>query len=99
MGKVLLINGSNRLGNCYYLLNKLSQELNNNDLLMLKDKNILFCKGCLACYSLKHCIIDDDINDIIDKVVNADLIIFAVPNYFDNVSGLFKNFIDRLHPL
>ncbi len=27
------------------------------------------------------------------------MIIFGIPNYFDNVSGLFKNFMDRLHPL
>ena len=38
-------------------------------------------------------------NEIIDKVKESDLIIFGVPNYFDNVTGLFKNFMDRLHPL
>lgn len=36
---------------------------------------------------------------IINNIINADLIIFGVPNYFDNVTGLFKNFMDRLHPL
>lgn len=36
---------------------------------------------------------------IINKIINADLVIFGVPNYFDNVTGLFKNFMDRLHPL
>ena len=38
-------------------------------------------------------------NDIIDKIKESDLIIFGIPNYFDNVTGLFKNFMDRLHPL
>ena len=37
--------------------------------------------------------------EIINKIIEADLIIFGVPNYFDNVTGLFKNFMDRLHPL
>ena len=36
---------------------------------------------------------------IIDKLIESELIIFGVPNYFDNVTGLFKNFMDRLHPL
>ena len=36
---------------------------------------------------------------ILDSIVASDYIIFGVPNYFDNVSGIFKNFIDRLHPL
>ena len=31
----------------------------------------------------------------IDKLVSSKLIIFGVPIYFDNVTGLFKNFIDR----
>ena len=55
--------------------------------------------GCLACHHTDRCVIKDDINSIIDKLVESELIVFGVPNYFDNVSGLFKNFMDRLHPL
>ena len=99
MEKILLISGSNRIGNTNYILKMLNGKMENSELLLLKDKNIEYCRGCLACHKINHCIINDDINNIITKIINSDLIIFGIPNYFDNVSGLFKNFMDRLHPL
>lgn len=99
MSKVLIISGSNRKGNTEYILNRINEEIDNGELIILKDKNIEYCKGCLACHHIDRCVIKDDINTIIDKIVDSELVIFGVPNYFDNVSGLFKNFMDRLHPL
>lgn len=99
MSKVLLISGSNRKVNTDCILNILNNNIDNSEIILLKDKNIEYCKGCLACHKVNRCVIKDDINFIIDKLINSELIIFGVPNYFDNVSGLFKNFIDRLHPL
>lgn len=99
MKKVLLISGSNRKGNTEYILKKISDKIENSELILLREKNIQYCKGCLACHNIDKCIIKDDINNIIDCIMNSDYIIFGVPNYFDNVSGLFKNFLDRLHPL
>lgn len=99
MKRVLLISGSNRNGNTNYLLSKISNLLQNTELILLSEYNIEYCKGCLACHSIPRCVIQDDMENIITRVVEADLIIFGIPNYFDNVSGLFKNFMDRLHPL
>lgn len=99
MKKVLLISGSNRAGNTNYILKMINREMINSELILLKEKNIEYCKGCLACHNISHCVINDDINEIIIKIIDSDLIVFGVPNYFDNVSGIFKNFMDRLHPL
>lgn len=99
MTKVVLINGSNRIGNTNYLLKRISDKIDDIEMISLRDKRIEYCRGCLACHNVNRCIIDDDVNEIINKLAEADLIIFGVPNYFDNVSGLFKNFVDRLHPL
>lgn len=99
MTKVVLINGSNRIGNTNYLLKRISDKIDDTEMISLRDKRIEYCRGCLACHNVNRCIIEDDVNEIINKLVEADLIIFGVPNYFDNVSGLFKNFVDRLHPL
>ena len=99
MKKTLLISGSNRDGNTEYILEMLNKEIKNSELILLKDKQIEYCKGCLACHNIDRCIIKDDINKIIDELIDCDLIVCGVPNYFDNVSGLFKNFMDRLHPL
>ena len=99
MSKVILISGSNRKGNTEFILNKLNENMENSELILLKNKHIEYCRGCLACHKINRCVIKDDINAIIDKLVEAKIIVFGVPNYFDNVSGLFKNFMDRLHPL
>lgn len=99
MARVLFISGSNRKGNTEYLLSRLKKEIKDSELLLLRKEKIEFCKGCLYCHRKDECIIKDNMNAILDKIVEAEYIIFGVPNYFDNVSGLFKNFIDRLHPL
>jgi multimeric flavodoxin WrbA len=36
--------------------------------------------------------------DIYDKILKADFIIIGSPNYYDNVTGLLKDFIDRTNP-
>ena len=99
MSKVILISGSNRRGNTEQILNRLNEQIEDSELILLKNNIIEYCKGCLACHHINRCVIKDDINSIIDKLVESKLIIFGIPNYFDNVTGLFKNFMDRLHPL
>ncbi len=98
MAKVVLISGSNRNGNTEYILKQITASLEDSEILFLRKKKIEYCKGCLACHQLHQCMIDDEMEQIIEKLTKADFILFGVPNYFDNVSGLFKNFIDRLHP-
>ena len=38
----------------------------------LVGKNLQFCKGCLACQRLGRCVINDDVNGIMSKVLQAD---------------------------
>ena len=45
----------------------------------LAGKDIRFCKGCLACQKLGKCVIQDDANDIMQKVLNADVVCWATP--------------------
>ncbi len=99
MSKIVLISGSNRKGNTEYILKALNENLQNSEVILLREQKIKFCKGCLSCHNKDNCIINDNMSKIIAKLQEAELIIFGVPNYFDNVSGIFKNFIDRLHPL
>lgn len=99
MKKILLISGSNRNGNTNYILNKIKQRIENTELILLSERDIKYCKGCLACHKVPSCVIKDDIQEITNKMLESDLVIFGIPNYFDNVTGLFKNFVDRIHPL
>ncbi len=65
----------------------------------LYDKTINFCKGCLACQKTKRCVIRDDADIIEQKMLNADVIVFATPIYYYEMSGQMKTMLDRSNPL
>ena len=65
----------------------------------LKDKNIAFCKGCLACLKLGECVIKDDANSITEQIKQADVIVWATPIYYYEMSGQMKVMIDRANSL
>lgn len=101
--KIIGICGSPRKGNCEFLLRealeaakKLGAE---TELVLLREKKIEYCDGCCECEeggkSVGECHINDDMQELYKKLDTADGIILASPNYFENVSGLMKNFMDR----
>lgn len=65
----------------------------------LKDKNIKFCQGCMACQTTLKCVIKDDMEELIKKVQKADVLVFATPIYYYEMSGQLKTFLDRCNPL
>ena len=65
----------------------------------LMGKNIAFCKGCLACQNLGHCVIGDDALEITEKMKNAEVIAFATPIYYYEMSGQMKTLIDRMNAM
>jgi putative sterol carrier protein len=69
--------------------------------IMLADKNIKHCIGCYTCWTKTPgvCVHKDDMVEILPKLQDADLIIHASPLYYYDVTGLFKNFVDRNLPL
>lgn len=67
--------------------------------LSLKDKNINFCKGCLACQKVGTCVIDDDMRDIVEIIRNSDVIVFSTPIYYYEMCGQMKVLLDRTEPL
>ncbi len=71
----------------------------NVDYVTLKNKDLKFCKGCLACQRTLKCIINDDGNEIIEKIKNAEVIIFCNPIYYYNLCGQLKTLLDRCNPL
>lgn len=64
-----------------------------------KDKTIEFCRGCLACQKTGNCIIQDDVGEIVQKMLYADVLAFATPVYFYEMSGQMKTLLDRANPL
>ena len=65
----------------------------------LKNKDIRFCIGCLACQKTGHCVIKDDVADIMNSVLEANVVVWATPIYYYEMSGQMKTLIDRLNPM
>ena len=65
----------------------------------LQDKKIGFCRGCLACQKIGSCVIDDDANEIVEKMREAEVLVFATPIYYYEMCGQMKTMLDRANPL
>jgi len=67
----------------------------------LSQKKIGHCMGCFRCWTATpgKCVFDDDMTMLLEKVMSSDMIILATPLYIDDVSGIMKDFMDRLIPL
>ena len=71
------------------------------EVLELASMNIGACRGCFACWNKTpgSCIIKDDMPSVIQKMLEANLIVWSFPLYYFNVPGLLKNLIDRQLPM
>lgn len=65
----------------------------------LLGKKIEFCRGCFGCAKLGRCVINDDVNNIMEKVMQADVIVWATPIYYYEMSGQMKTLIDRMNAM
>lgn len=60
-------------------------------------------KGCIACDACQlekvdFCLIDDKLTNLLPQIAKADYLIVGTPIYMLHVSGVTKNFLDRLRP-
>lgn len=111
--KILLINGSpkgkrsNSLKLAYSFIEGFKngctddEESLSIDELHVASMNIAACKGCFACWQKTPgiCCIKDDMQKVIGKLIDADLILWSFPLYYFNVPGILKNLIDRQLPM
>ena len=93
--KILAISGSPRDKTTNYMLRRILKNHNDSELILLKDLSFCGCEDCRFCHKENKCCIGDDLQGLFVKMENADVLIFGSPTYFDNVSGLMKNFMDR----
>lgn len=68
------------------------------EIVRLSDYSIGTCTGCRRCLDKgsESCHLKDDRDILMEKIVNSDGVVFATPNYAFQVSGMMKNFIDRM---
>jgi multimeric flavodoxin WrbA len=74
------------------------------ELILLREKNIGWCDGCLSCevggeHRKGICRIQDDMQQTYPKLLEADGLALGTPVYFELLSGMLKNFIDRTCPI
>ena len=101
MKKVLILSSSPRRGGnsdtlCDQFLRGAVDGGNDVEKIFLRDKKINYCNGCSVC-SLhgKPCPQNDDMAEILEKMLAADLIVMATPVYFYTMSAQMKTLIDR----
>lgn len=101
--KVVAFNGSPRKnGNTAQSIGMVLEELESagieTELIQLGGRKVFGCLACGKCFTMKNnrCARkDDDMNDLIAKMEEADGIIIGSPTYFSNVSTEVKALIDR----
>lgn len=103
MKNVLIISASPRKnGNSNMLCDRFAQGAeesgHNVEKVFVAGKNIGYCRGCGVCNNTHKCVQKDDMTEILDKMVAADVIVLATPVYFYSMDGQMKTFIDRTVP-
>lgn len=99
--KVLIISASPRKGGnsdtlCDEFMRGALEAGHIAEKIRLRDKRINACTGCGSCYnSMKPCPQKDDAPEIIQKMIDADVIVMATPVYFYTMNSLMKTLIDR----
>jgi len=100
--KILLLNASPKNYGATQEILKIMQEAvpaeHTAEIVCLGDYEIRYCKGCMGCYVTGYCSIRDGMDELIDKLDEADVIVFAAPSYWGDVPGICKSFIDRCTP-
>ena len=99
--KVLVLSASPRKGGnsdllCDQFLRGAKKAGHEAEKIFLRDKKINYCTGCGACQSNGgKCVQKDDMAEVLDKMIAADVIVMATPVYFYTMNGQMKTVIDR----
>lgn len=98
--KVLILSGSPRKnGNSDILCNAFAKGAaeagHEVQKIRVAEKNIGYCKACYACRETGVCAIKDDMAEILQKMIEADVLVLASPVYFYAIDAQLKALIDR----
>ncbi|MBE6831094.1 MAG: flavodoxin family protein, partial [Ruminococcaceae bacterium] len=101
--KVLILSASPRKGGnsdtlCDEFLHGTRDAGHEAEKVFLRDKKIGYCTGCGVCNGTHKCVQKDDMADVLEKMVEADVIVMATPVYFYTMDAQMKTLIDRTVP-
>ena len=101
--KILVLSSSPRRGGnsdllCDQFMSGAQQAGHHSEKIFLGDKKIKYCTGCGTCIDEGNiCSLKDDMAEVLDKMVAADVIVMATPVYFYTMCGQMKTLIDRTY--
>ncbi len=101
MKKVLILSGSARKGGnsdtlCDQFMKGAIESGNQVMKINVTDKNVAPCTGCYYCEKSKgKCVFNDDMADILQAIIDADVLVLASPVYFYSINAQLKAVIDR----
>lgn len=98
--KVLILSGSPRKnGNSDLLCDEFAKGAkeagHDVEKIRVAEKKVSYCRGCYVCKESGKCIIKDDMADILQKMIDAEVIVLASPVYFYSIDAQLKTVIDR----
>ncbi|MDO4312001.1 MAG: flavodoxin family protein [Eubacteriales bacterium] len=99
--KIVVLNGSPRKGgNTEVMIKAFAEASSKNEVMILNvaSMNIRGCLGCQYCYEHQgECVQKDDMAKIFEVLKDADMVVFASPIYWFDISAQLKTVIDRLY--
>jgi multimeric flavodoxin WrbA len=101
--KVVILAGSPRKGGnsellCDQFMRGATEAGNQVEKIFICGKTINYCAACDACQGNGgRCVQKDDMADILDRMISADVIVMATPVYFYTMSAQMKTLIDRTY--
>lgn len=100
---VLILSGSPREGGnsdllCDEFMRGAKDAGHSAQKVFLRAQKIGYCTGCGVCNSTHACVQKDDMTEILEKMVRANVIVLATPVYFYTMDAQLKTVIDRTVP-
>lgn len=98
--KVLLVNGSpHKNGSTNRALQEIAKTLQEEgigaEIYHIGINPISGCRGCNACAKLKKCVINDNVNEFVEKAKDFDGFVFGAPVHYGSAGGNISAFLDR----
>lgn len=99
--KILILSGSPRKGGnsdilCDEFARGAKESGNDVEKIRVSEKKIGYCRACYYCRDHEgKCAINDDMTEVLQKIIDADVIVLASPVYFYSIDAQLKALIDR----
>lgn len=102
--KILAVHGSPRnAGNTETLIKEALRGAGepDADVYAVNDLSMMGCQGCMGCRveGSDGCVVDDAMQDLYPKLLEADAVIMGSPVYYGEITGQMKAFMDRWYAL